>query len=66
VPKIVKAFKAGQTHIELGNLDVARNFSDVRDLVSAYIGLLESDSHSEDLNICSGQSVSLLSNLRSA
>jgi len=61
VPKIVKAFKAGQTHIELGNLDVARDFSDVRDLVSAYIGLLESDSHSEAFNICSGQSISLLS-----
>jgi nucleoside-diphosphate-sugar epimerase len=61
VPKIVKAFKAGQTLIELGNLDVARDFSDVRDLVSAYIRLLESDSYSEAFNICSGQSISLLS-----
>lgn len=61
VPKIVKAFKVAQTHIELGNLDVARDFSDVRDLVSAYLGLLESDCHSEAFNICSGKSISLLS-----
>jgi nucleoside-diphosphate-sugar epimerase len=60
VPKIVRAFKSGQTHIELGNLDVARDFSDVRDVVAAYLGLLESEAQSEVYNVCSGKSVSLL------
>lgn len=61
VPKIVKAYKAGQTQIELGNLDVSRDFSDVRDLVGAYLALLDSDCRSGVFNICSGASISLLS-----
>ena len=61
IPKIVKAFKQKQQTIELGNLDVARDFSDVRDVVNSYIKLLESDSRSEQFNICTGKSTSLLS-----
>lgn len=61
IPKIVKAFKEKIETIELGNLDVSRDFSDVRDVVSAYFKLLESDSHSEQYNICTGKSTSLLS-----
>jgi len=60
IPKIVKAFKARMSELELGNLDVARDFSDVRDVVSAYIKLLESDACSEVFNICTGKATPLL------
>ncbi|CAI8927231.1 GDP-mannose 4,6-dehydratase [Methylocaldum szegediense] len=59
VPKIVKHFSHGYSKIELGNLDVARDFSDVRDVVEIYSRLLESDIHSEVVNICSGRAISL-------
>ncbi len=61
VPKIVKAFKRRDRTIELGNLDVSRDFSDVRDVAEAYIRLLRAPAHSAVFNICSGKSTSLLS-----
>ena len=60
IPKIVNAFKAGQKDIELGNLDVSRDFSDVRDVVTAYLRLLETQSTAPAYNICSGTPTSLL------
>ena len=60
VPKIVNAFKAGQKDIELGNLDVSRDFSDVRDVVAAYLRLLETKSTAPAYNVCSGTPTSLL------
>jgi nucleoside-diphosphate-sugar epimerase len=59
IPKIVNHFKRKEAVIELGNLDVSREFSDVNDVVAAYIALLESDSRSEVVNVCSGKSISL-------
>lgn len=59
VPKIVDHFRRGASHIELGNLDVARDFLDVRDVASAYVRLLEADSATGVVNICSGEAVSL-------
>lgn len=61
IAKIVAAFKRKAPSIELGNLDVARDFSDVRDVVSTYLKLLESEAHSAVFNLCSGKAVSLLS-----
>lgn len=60
IPKIVHAFAQRQPTIELGNLDVARDFTDVRDLVHAYLLLLASDAVGELFNICSGKAVPLL------
>lgn len=60
VPKIVKHFKERAPFIELGNLDVSRDYSDVEDVVEAYMALLESDVHSEVVNICSGRDIALL------
>ena len=60
VPKIVKHFRERAPFIELGNLHVRRDYSDVEDVVAAYVALLESDIHSEVLNICSGRDVALL------
>lgn len=59
IPKIVAHFKRGDKSIELGNLDVSRDFSNVQDVVSAYLNLLESDKHSLIVNVCSGNTVSL-------
>jgi len=59
IPKIVAHYRRGEKVIELGNLDVSRDFSDVRDVVSAYVNLLESDACSIVVNICSGQAIAL-------
>ena len=59
IPKIVSHFKRKQAIIELGNLDVSRDFSDVRDVVTAYLKLIESNVHSETINICSGEATAL-------
>lgn len=59
IPKIVAHYRRGEKVIELGNLDVSRDFSDVRDVVDAYVSLLESDAHSTVVNICSGQAIAL-------
>jgi nucleoside-diphosphate-sugar epimerase len=61
IPKIVNAFRDGKRAIELGNLDVSRDFSDVRDVVAAYLRLLETDVAAPAYNICSGTDTSLLS-----
>lgn len=60
VPKIVAHAKAGRPTIELGNLDVSRDFSDVRTVVDAYARLLEEPrAIGGTFNICSGEAVSL-------
>jgi nucleoside-diphosphate-sugar epimerase len=64
IPKIVSHFKRHAAKIELGNLDVSRDFSDVRDVAATYMGLLESDVRSEVFNVCSGQAYALLDVLR--
>jgi len=59
VPKIVSHFKEKKEIIELGNLDVYRDFSDVRDVAEAYFQLYQSHSTSDIFNICSGRVSSL-------
>lgn len=59
LPKIVKHFKEKATVIELGNLDVVRDFSDVRDVVDAYARLLTTKAKGEAYNVCSGMGISL-------
>jgi len=60
IPKIVDHVLRGASTIELGNLDVARDFSDVRDVVQAYATLLTDPAAvGEVFNICSGEAHSL-------
>ncbi|MDR6468657.1 nucleoside-diphosphate-sugar epimerase [Paraburkholderia graminis] len=54
VPKIVEHFARREPSIELGNLDVARDFSDVRYVARAYEALLTSDAAGETVNVCTG------------
>jgi nucleoside-diphosphate-sugar epimerase len=60
IPKIVAHFRRQAEFIELGNLDVARDFSDVREVASCYADLLTApDAVGQTFNICSGQAYSL-------
>jgi nucleoside-diphosphate-sugar epimerase len=59
VPKIVDHFVRREAVIELGNIDVERDFSDVRDVARVYRRLLEIDSAGETVNICSGRPYTL-------
>jgi nucleoside-diphosphate-sugar epimerase len=60
VPKIVAHFKEAAPAIELGNLDVARDFSDVRAVVEIYARLLDTRSAvGGTYNVCSGAAVTL-------
>lgn len=54
LPKIVAHFQERSPVIELGNTDIARDFSDVRTVVGAYRRLLEVAPAGEAFNICSG------------
>jgi nucleoside-diphosphate-sugar epimerase len=59
LPKIVGHFQRGAKQIELGNLDVYRDFSDVRAVANAYCRLVQACPVGEIVNVCSGQSHSL-------
>ena len=58
--KIVHAFHRRDPVIRLGNLDVARDLSDIRFVCEAYFRLLQSRSTGQIFNICSGNSIHLL------
>jgi GDP-6-deoxy-D-talose 4-dehydrogenase len=60
MPKIVHAFHRRDPVIRLGNLDVARDLSDIRYVCEAYFRLLQSRSTGQTFNICSGSSIHLL------
>ena len=59
IPKIVEHYRRRQPVIELGNLEVIRDFSDVRLLIEVYRRLLESNVAGETVNICSGVGTAL-------
>lgn len=56
LPKIVSHFRRGERDIELGNLHVWRDFSDVRMVVDSYLRLLAKGSGiaGQTFNVCSG------------
>ncbi|MEC7727894.1 MAG: GDP-mannose 4,6-dehydratase [Pseudomonadota bacterium] len=59
LPKIVSHFKRRAPVIELGNLDVWRDFSDVRAVVEAYRRLVDRKPVGETFNVASGKTHSL-------
>jgi nucleoside-diphosphate-sugar epimerase len=59
LPKIVSHFRRNERRIELGNLAIARDFSDVRMVSRAYRRLLAVAPSGEAFNVCSGSSHSL-------
>ncbi len=58
IPKLVDHFKERRPEITLGNIDVARDFSDVRWVAQAYRALLQSDFEGI-VNLCSGRAISI-------
>ncbi|UCV20758.1 NAD-dependent epimerase/dehydratase family protein [Ferribacterium limneticum] len=67
LPKIVDHFRRRASVIELGNLDVARDFSDVRMVANCYRRLLETQGAVGSIfNTCSGRAHSLMDVLRMA
>ncbi len=59
VPKIIAHFSKKKPTIELGSLDVFREFGDLRAVVDIYRRLLKHCPIGDTLNVCTGQSYSL-------
>lgn len=60
IPKIVSSFKRRESRLELGNLDVSRDFNDVRNVAASYVRLAGLPGSGEVVNLCSGQAHSLM------
>jgi len=50
---------AQESVLKVGNLDIRRDFTDVRDVIRAYILLMQKGGRGEVYNICRGEAVSL-------
>lgn len=59
VPKLVEHFAQKRPAIALGNLNVRREFNDVRFVCQAYLKLLEAGQAGQTYNICTGLSYSM-------
>lgn len=64
LPKIVNHFRRRERVIELGNIEVARDFQDVRFVARAYRKLIDAQVFDETVNICSGVAHSLMDVVR--
>jgi len=60
IPKIVQHFKNKKKSIELGNLDVIREFNDIEYISKIYAQLLISHSSSDVVNLASNQGIKLM------
>ncbi len=61
IPKLVEHFVRRAAIIELGNLEIEREFNDVRTVCEAYLRLLQAGQPGEIYNVCSGRPVNLVS-----
>lgn len=59
IPKIAKAFNEKLKKLELGNLEVYREYNSIEFICECYFRLLESDQKSEIVNLASNQTYSL-------
>ena len=59
IPKIVDHFVRRASVIELGNIDVYREYNDVRDICAIYLKLLEHGQAGQTYNLASGRTYSL-------
>ncbi len=59
IPKIVKHFKEGKKEIELGNIDVKREFNNVKFVIECYKRLLFKDIDNQIVNVCTARGFSL-------
>jgi len=59
VPKIVNAFRNGDSRISLGNINTIRDFTDVRDIVKAYSAIIKYFKNGEIYNVASGKGITI-------
>ncbi len=59
IPKIIHHFRNFVSSIELGNINVYREFGDVRDVVDIYRHLLSLKPLHQTINVCTGEAYSL-------
>ena len=59
IPKILSHYKLGKEEIDLGNIDVFREFNDVNFVIRSYTELLLSNVSSEIINVCTGKALSI-------
>lgn len=59
IPKLIAHFSRHAPAVELGNLNVEREFNDVRFVCEVYLRLLEKAKPGEVYNVCSGNPVTL-------
>lgn len=59
IPKLAEHFAARAHSVSLGNMEVEREFNDIRMICDAYLLLLAHGEASETYNVCSGQPYTL-------
>ena len=59
IPKLVAHFARRAPEVRLGNIEVAREFNDVRMVADAYARLLQRGEAGQVYNVCTGRAVSL-------
>lgn len=59
IPKLVHHFSRRSESVELGNMDVEREFNDVRSVCGMYLDLLLHGADNEVYNLCSGRTYTL-------
>ncbi|NQX90344.1 MAG: GDP-mannose 4,6-dehydratase [Halioglobus sp.] len=59
IPKLVEHFISRKATVELGNIEVEREFNDVRTVCDVYLGLLKRGESGQVYNVCSGNTHSL-------
>lgn len=60
IPKIVDHFKEAKKEIELGNIDVSREFNDIHYIIDIYYQLILCESRSVVVNLSSNKPIKLL------
>lgn len=59
IPKIIEHFRNKAPSINLGNLHVERDYSDVRDIARYYFAIADTQPTGQTLNFCSGTTYSI-------
>lgn len=59
IPKIVEHFKRAEPVVELGNIEVVREYNDVRFVCDAYMKLLLGNTSADVFNVCTSKGYSL-------
>lgn len=57
--QVAEGIKKGKKEVVLGNLESIRDFSDVRDIVNAYLSVVEKGVPGDVYNLCSGKGLSI-------